>query len=279
MAIILIWTGNPLPAFTKDCVDQLKIFNPDETIYLITERDSYIGKRNNYMGLCNEYLDTIDKIKEYTKLSIFDKKSLWDTSCKRLFYLEQAMRITGLDKVWHIENDNLVYANLKNINYPGKGIYIGDITTTLKGAGIMFVNGLDLLTRLNDHVLDLFRLGRAGIEAKYGNEFLSEMRFLSIIEKNFMQKEIITLDTLPNDKKIIYDTDAWGQFLDGITATPGVSRIFDIHIIGQYLLSLPESERHIDWHVEDGLKVPYIKDNKFINLHIHGKRLNLWKSK
>jgi hypothetical protein len=285
MAVILVHIGDALPEYIRDCIEQLRTWG-NENIYLATDAAtvSDLIELDISEIISLEKFKSENKIVQYEQAAFFKLGTLWDVSCKRLFYLECVMRYLKLKQAWHIENDNMVYCNLgevaKYFGHHSKQILISPITDTLCSAGIMLINDIETLSKMNDEILKLMALGQSGFREVHGDEFISEMRFLNVLAEKIMPDDIYYFQTV-NDKGSynIYDPASWGQLLDGIPIAPGIPHISPAHIVAKYLMTLPEHERKIRMHEEAEYGwYPTFRGDKIMNLHIHSKRLNRWRS-
>jgi hypothetical protein len=221
--------------------------------------------------------ETNSKIQEYYHLDFF-KEDFWNYTCLRFFFIELYMRQNRIDRVLHIENDNLLFVmpleDWLSSRYKGQ-VAVAPITDSLDGAGIMYVDTLDALSQMNDAILVLMRRGIDDLRQSYGFD-MNEMRFLNILRTSGLAP-VAALPVLPEDDgHYVFDPASYGQSIDGNSAAPGIPTIEERHIVGKQILSGAIKVGRGTAHC------PYVAGSvgvfPLVNLHIHSKRLHRFTS-
>ena len=285
MDIVLIHLGPQIPSYLFQCIRQIRNVTDDRIIIAFSEQKNFIVREENVVTVC---LESISKCENWRRFnhSHFSQMGLdlWRYACERFYAIETLMDELKLGNILHIENDNLIYAKpdvefFEN-NYDGC-IAITQITETLLGAGIMYVDNIDALYDMNKALNRLIDLGHKGLVEKYGGEMLNEMRLLKIVHDEHPEL-IKLLPIFPDEKsKYVYDCASWGQFIGGTYHSPGVSYHDDSHLIGR---EINRSKYEISW-CSGHNKAPMVMDvssgncKQLFNLHIHSKELDKWMSK
>lgn len=286
MDIILVHLGEKFPPCLFHCIRQIR--NVTENKILLTFSRAYnfsiVDK-----DVVSIYLDGFKKSETWKNFNSGHFNSmgldLWKYACERFYAIETVMQELNINKLLHIENDNLIYGKPDEAfleSYCGSNIGIVPITDTLIGAGIMYIGSFNALNTLNKLMNSLLNLGKEKLVEKYGGEMLNEMRLLKIIQ-NENPELLKSLPIFPTENSdYVYDCASWGQYVGGTFHSPGVSYHDDSHIIGR---EINKGNYDVKWIVKDGFKFPYVFNRRatqktpLFNLHIHSKELDKWMSK
>jgi hypothetical protein len=205
MVVILVHIGTPLPAHIKDCIKQLLLWGNTE-IKVVSECENWkeLTDINEVDFIPLEEFERDKKIVEYNALQFFRPKGvLWDTSCKRLFYLEAAMKDLNLQSAWHIENDNLVYCNLTDEalgwKFYERHVIYTPVTPKEDSAGILLINNILALEMMTEKILLLMQMGMEGVKRAYDSTFVGEMRLLNILAEYIMPNNVFYFPILNKD--------------------------------------------------------------------------------
>ena len=115
MNIILVHYGRDFPEYIRDCVKQIKKFNPDMTVHLLTEtQQSVDGARVVTLDTVPKS-ETHNKFNEASKLDRDYRGGFWHAAAERFMAISDYMKHTNLQDVFHIEYDNLVYMDLSKL--------------------------------------------------------------------------------------------------------------------------------------------------------------------
>ena len=117
MNFILIALGN-IPEYLDDCVFQIKKTQKNSKIYLLVNKVSEYKNKN-----CR--IIQVENIKKSKEHILFIKKSklaqdkyrnfFWKHSIERLYFLNDFLIKTNLKNIFHIENDVLLFQDLKPV--------------------------------------------------------------------------------------------------------------------------------------------------------------------
>lgn len=302
--IILTHIGNTLPDYLETFIIQLKKFNDTKIVFLVNNSNvnKEIFLNNGIDTYPIEELDT-DLVRSFIlKFGHGDLGShlrnieyggtdYWCVTATRLFYIYEYARKFNINEYFHFENDVMLYCDVDEIlkdiknngNYDGK-ILITRGTINKIMTGFVWVGNNEmmnhLLNEMNTYIMnknDLFQ---------YGIDMINEMSLLHIYQKLNPDK-MINLPILDSGLfssgieffNSIFDPATYGQFIDGIPSSPGVSLITESYI-GDAIRSTPEIR--IEFISVDEKRIPFLVNGgnktKINNLHIHSKRLNLFLS-
>ena len=158
-AFVLVFIG-PMRSYMRDCLMQIRLWNKQTPIYLCVT-DS-VENRAIIDGYA-EFLPTIvflDQLTEtesharfhqtFTELSF---NGFWKYTMERFFYVEECMTAFGLQNVFHLEFDNLIYFNADELSSVcvKDRVQIPSDNDDRFIAGICFVPTAAMLTPINQY--------------------------------------------------------------------------------------------------------------------------------
>ena len=307
-SIVFVHLGPELPSYLSSALSQARLFNPDMAIYLLANEEALKNlsqevRSSNVQCISCESVPLSKAHKQFKARSKLDKKfrkGFWIFTTERFFYLSAFIRQYGLSDVFHLENDVMLYRNLKEVLPIFKEHYSNMIGATFDNdqrciPGFLYI--------ANAVPLEQFTQFVAKKEDKSGNDmkFLSEFRekhhkkwidSLPILTPEYAQDhELISTSGLKGtDPSIlfqhfenfhsIFDAAALGQYLGGIDPRNGESAP---GFINESCLFNPSYSQFV-WEEDlEGRRVPWMvyKDQKYRinNLHIHSKNLKEFESK
>ncbi len=302
-AIVFIHIGNEIPPYADVAISQARLFNPNATIYLLGSHKA-LGRFEQQrikenINLCPlESLNKTNLHKKYRKKC--NAEGFWRVTSERFLYLWDLIDAHSLKNVFHLENDNMLYANLEPLLpyfqefYPGIAAPFDNEDRCIPG--FVWISGKNAMESLAEYFVkkasekDLFDMYVIG---NYRKRFSSErIDRLPIIMENYGSQYplISTQGHKTNNPKAysnhaeefesIFDAACIGQYLGGIA--PCHQQTLNSHFINESSLFNP-SYLDYQWLPDDqGRMIPYaIFQNKYykiINLHIHSKRLEEFRS-
>ena len=286
MRIVLTHSGSAVPDYTKHCIKQIRHTNPDVQIDLLVKYRFIKDFRRKVRNVpkCNIYpLEIYHENllwQEFKELSWYGNWGTPNTvypspegfvqgTSERLFVLLAYMKHNKFEDVWHFENDNLIYGQLKHL-YP-----LGDkITVCHMNPKHIVMNVVHIPTYKHLHdalswYVDEMRLGDQALKDKYVLDMTHEMTVMRHYPNfNFFP-------SIPKlDKKIhgyYFDPASYGQHIAGTNNghPEGFLDTVNHDIARQY--------GHV-WHglSFDKYEGPKIIDtdnvsHKLFNLHMHNK--------
>ena len=271
MKIILVMLNNKQEYILDNIKNLLNFGNND--IIIITDKkfNHFFNNKNvnivNIEDLLPNYTSYISTIKNTFR------NGFWQLTSFRFVAINAYMNKNNIQNVFHIENDVLIYTDIKNIKFHDTNKIL--LTMDSKNRcipGIMFIPNHKIL----DKCLDMF------------NPKLNDMDNFALCYYKLTQY----IDTLPifienNTNSVtnmisknykyynsIFDAAAIGQYLGGIDPN---NKSGDTTGFVNETCVVNYSHYHFKWKNKDGLKYPYIiiDDNEvpILNLHIHCKDL------
>ena len=302
-AVIQIHTGKrPIPDYAKHCVGQIHLLDPGIPIYFICSREKDVSTLPDYCTIIYEN-DLVISKEHYEFINVvIDKKisHFFQVTIERFFILYDAMITLGLEKILHLENDNLLYYNASSLIEELSVLYTKIATPraskNMSCASIMFVPSQEALKDFLEYVT-----------RESGETFFNDMALLPAYVDKQRGK---TLPTLTN--KYVLDNglktkkgriaDKSERRTDYTNFCEKLNGIFDCACLGQYTDGcdpeyhydkgagyinedsyLDASKISIIWEKGlDGLTRPFFYENnnryRIYNLHFHSKRLEQFMS-
>lgn len=304
--IVFVHIGENLPDYIFTAISQAYLFNPNAEIILVADQKAI----NNVPSPSPNYLTIFqtEKLKKTREHIAFIKNStlcrtfrnaFWFYATERLFYLNDLICQFELKNTFHLENDNMLYANLEEMlpifydNYAGIG---APFESDFRGfASFMFIRDEVSIKLLSKHLLKYSHLGQN--EMILLNSFRKKHPYWlkqlpTLMPEYIKDHELITILDVKNtidpnsycnhldQFKSLFDGASYGQYLGGIDPRNGISEPGYINPEAFFNCSYMDFE----WIKDDlNRKIPYViyKDSKYriSTLHIHSKNLQLFYSR
>lgn len=301
-SIVFIHIGDKAPSYAATAIVQARLFNPNANIFFVSSekalkelvflQDEHNIQLNSYENIKKSDLH-LDYDKRCTQESPF-----WRYTSERFLYLWDFMEAYSLENVFHLENDNMLYANLELFlsqfqrYYPNIAATFDNEDRCIPGfVWIANCPSMESLARYftlkaNEKKSDMEVLGSYRKDdpehfAKTLPIIMSDYNLVYPLESPHHHKTN-TPERYSNNENVfqgIFDAAAIGQFLGGIDPIhannqPG--------FINESCLFNP-SFLEYKWLADnEGRLIPYAifrnKMYKIFNLHIHSKRLNAFRS-
>ena len=263
--VVLVSTG-VFQTYMKTNIDQLLKF--DFNIHAIIDR--------GFFDSMEEYKTRITLVDSSTLQTDFDSKSMLNkvfrdgfcnNTSKRLFILNEYMKQQGLKNVIHLENDVLLYSDMK---YDlDEKIYITMDEQNRCIPGIVYIPNHELF----DHLIQEYNYSKDDMEnlAIFYHRHRDIVNTFPIID-NSVQPSVYNKEF--ERFHSIFDAAAMGQYLGGVDPRniPGDTTGF----VNETCI-IKYNNYQFEWLKKEGHYVPHILiNNNWIqvnNLHIHSKRL------
>lgn len=290
-SIALVHIGPSLPDYAIDALRQARLFNPKAHLILLAD-PAATEFHSADLALLNVALIPLNSFSPTEEHQEFLKKKssaqfFWRVTTERFFYLEEWMRENHQTDVFHLETDNLLYADLATLLPIFKKHYSGIAATFLHKdlgiAGLVYFSSPTAIKHFTKFIAKR-ALGRC------------DMELLALFQQEESKEAI---DHLP----VILPSYANAHPLKSISGyrpkTPQsysnhfseFQSIFDALPLGLYLGS-GHIEQHalfdprlitFDWELdEEGRKIPFAQFGetrvRINNLHIRCKDLKKFRS-
>ncbi len=304
-SIVFIHIGKEIPYYTETAISQARSFNPNCSVILLANQEAINNLPPEYQPLnityvaCESLVKSTDHEQFLRQTPLDDKwkNGFWIYTSERFLYLADLMNQYGLQNVFHLENDNMLYVDLAEILPAFKSRYQG-IAATFDNderciAGFIYIPNSKVMNRL------------AKCFADHSNEKINDMEIIAIFKNENSDESIDHLPIIPEEYvnehilvsarghrvqnslkycqnidlfNSIFDAAALGQYLGGIDPKLGISRPGYINKECVFNPSLLE----IEWYPDEQHRnipcvvYPHAK-YRINNLHIHSKKLKYFK--
>ena len=283
MNFVLVALGK-IPEYLNDCIYQIKKTQKRSKIFLLINKNSEYKNKN-----CK--IIFVEKLKKSKEHNLFIKKSrlakdsyrnfFWKHSIERLYYIDNFLNKENLNNVFHIENDVLLFQDLKLVFNKIKSYNFASVRDGVNrviGSLIYIKN-----KRISKKIVQ--------ISNKYLNQ--NDMKILSHLDYkitnsinlplgedlNFIKKSknYKTIKKIP----FIFDAAAIGQYIDGPHRKKIINKMIpEIKSLFKTYDGFVNKETNLkifDWKIRWKNKRPYKQENNKLipiaNLHIHSKNL------
>jgi hypothetical protein len=283
--------ASEIPDYAYESFKQAALFNSDSKIYIITNLVSI--KKIRSWELPENFVVYIDKsIPTSRSTKIFFRKrhklrtSLLDWYCyERFFRIRDLSAHLGLNDVIYAEYDNMLYFDVENSKKAFLNVNIGIpfISDEMGICGVAYFKNSNSLEELCKFVLENWNLKDTDMVfwAKFKNakpDIVHDLPVLPLDCEYALKKTISWFVPTKGYQEFlsVFDPAPYGQFLGGFfSGSPG-----DINPCAAYDPSVFE---YVWIKDQVGRKIPYLKDNhgqmsRINNLHIHSKKLDLFRS-
>lgn len=270
MNYILYYSGE-IPSYANQCIDAIKSVEPNSKIYFLGDKEFTNAKISfiDINDLKNKSLiSKLDKLNYYKNQDNY----LWKSSLYRLFYINSLIEDLSINKFIHFDLDVLIYKSFNEISHvfkPNKiNITPGNESNII--LGYCYVDGKKIFNELCNLILEIQNNSKYFEERYFNKHTLNDMELLNIacIEK----PELFSLlKTVPNNDKLVFDANSYGQYIGGIP-----NKMFSKKFINPSHYSGRSMLKH-GYKPEYNKGKPVIVFNKsnheIVNLHIHKKSL------
>ena len=283
MNFVLVALGK-IPEYLDDCIFQIKKTQKKSKIFLLINKNSEYKNKNCKII----FVENLKKSKEHT---LFVKKSrlakdnyrdfFWKHSIERLYYIDNFLNKENLNNIFHIENDVLLFQDLKLVFNKIKGYNFASVRDGVNRVigSLIFIKN----KRISKKIVQ--------ISNKYLNQ--NDMKILSHLDYKIANSINLPLGedlnfikeskNYKNIKKIpfIFDAAAIGQYIDGPHRKKFINRIIpkikSIFMTNDGFANAETNLKIFDWKIKWKNKRPYKEENNklipIVNLHIHSKNL------
>ncbi len=300
-SIVFVHIGSQLPDYLKYAVYQARIFNPEIAIYVAGNEKAFAAYSFNFdqLNVKKVFLEQLPRTTIHQRFivnSTHDKNyrnGFWLYATERFLYLHDLMQHLGLFDVFHLESDNMLYADLQSMlpvfraHYPRIAAVFD--TDTRCVPGFIYLAHKEAMEHLAEFFVRQARTGKNDMDViglyreLNGRETIDQ---LPILMKSYLYHYPLVSGTgqrttrpesyiqYIDEFKSVFDGAAFGQYLGGQDprngpCAPGFVNLDAIFNVSNIIF---------DWKRDRwGRRVPYARvgqDQVKVNtLHIHSKQL------
>lgn len=177
----------------------------------------------------------------------------------RLFVLCEFIRNYQLKEVWHLENDNLIFANFPKLS--GK-VYCANVSNDEASAGILYISDPYYAQIFANDLLEYYKL----------NPRKSEMNILKLLPTNTEYVKYFPHDK-PDENGFVYDGASLGQYVAGSNQGHGPGHTSPHHYFTKLLETGAKLTTHnnMPYLINGNKEVDVLNASRVFNLHIHNK--------
>lgn len=272
LKMVLVHYGRDFPDYIHDCVRQIKRFNPDMTVHILTE------KPQNVEGARVVTFDTVPKtdthirFNDASRLDRDYRGGFWHAAAERFLAISDYMKYTNMKHVFHIEYDNLVYMDLSRLFPVFQKHYrhVG-IPTDCPGRVIpsfMYFRDYESIEHMTEYMtanVSEFQ-NEMVLLRSYMNSFPDRLKALPIARPPYAPPEYTNHW---DEFQCVFDAAALGQYVGGVDPRniPGNTEGF----VNESCIFRAD-RAGIEWR--NGC--PWAFGIPVVNLHIHCKNLKKW---
>lgn len=270
--IPLVWieTGRKLPHYLIKNILIHKDMYEDFDQYLVTDQKvpKSIANICKIVDLRNFNLYSISSLLKNKMNRSTSQEAFWVNTTKRFFVLESFMEDLAIEKVIHLESDNLLLRGdiIQNVfSHPDWEMAFPLQAKEIGCASILLINKLKKLREFNEFIIKSWQ------EINQ-----DDMRLLG---KFSTSSGIEILPTWPNEK-YIFDAGTYGKFLFGNDARNNSKPYSQRGVVDQRVGAVDPKLLNFNWEsAKQNLVVSADKvDSVLVNIHIHSKRVPRSKS-
>jgi len=307
---VLIFTCLGSSGFTKHqiyiwkSISQARVINPKIRIVLILSKhafDSSIAQKLRYLNVTPEINDDITfddpLIQDFHRFFFVEtlmepggNKQFVQFTLERLFSIHAYMKRNTQIPVFHIENDNMLYVNLrklsKRMDECGVNLAVPKAAMNQAVVSFIYIRNAHVLEQFIKWCIRVFQLGRPNAIKFLNTSFINDMtltaRYLELRGSTDKQSKLSGVYELPtrftdelqecclcflDNGPIIFDACVLGQYFGGTYAKPNASHWEPTRLLD------PRGET-LSWRsLNSKIRVPFIRNQRIANIHVHSKRL------
>jgi len=295
-SIVFIHLGPKIPDYSEFAIKQARLFNPDANIYLIANEAALSGKSHDIaIPVTVESIPKSQEHKEFIKKCNYPG-DLWRYSSERFLVLDDFMENTRLERVFHMENDIMLYADLSTLmpifdKYKIGATFDNDVRCI---PGFIFFKNAQAIKPLARHFVNTFMsLGQdmkviADFRNTAGSYYIKSLPVIFPAYANFYPLKSDKGHVAKNPALYSYNFDQFQSIFDAAAIGQYLGGIDPIHannepgFVNESCVFNP-SRFTYEWIADDqGRKVPYLnfygEKIRINNLHIHCKNLKKFES-
>lgn len=293
MYIVLVHLGNNFFDYINDCIRQIRKFN-DSEIYVIINTEHH-SKIENFESI---KLISPNKITKSENHILFDKNNnldktfrggFWKYTTERFLYIEDLMIEYGLTNVFHLENDNLIFFEIKELldvfekNYTISTVFDNDNRSI---PGFVYIKNEKSISDFNKFVNEHNNINDMELFSMYNNKVGHKLNLPVLPNHYDLDLVSMTGNRTKNPKQFfnnfekfdsIFDGAAIGQFLGGIDIRNSNNHSQNVGFINESSLFSMKNFEILFIVDSKNRKIPVInyknKKHRINNLHIHSKNL------
>jgi len=283
MHLLLVHTGPEFPLYLNDCIAQVRCVSNIPIHVLIDAAHVEAVKGTCVTVVALESLPEDPYTKEYvrtTKLDASFRQGFWRAASLRFFYIHNYARQQGLQDIFHIEYDNMIYQDFTVFlpAFQTRRCWCVIDSPTRCIPSFLYWRNSDAVF---DVVLSLLAAAPHGkndmeVLAHHAQKYPKAVGLLPIVTRDYpnVHPAFSSASILFGH---LFDGAAVGQYIGGVDPrnTPG-----DSHGFINETTAFRCDRVTLEWRRgDDGLVRPFMNGYPLVNLHMHSKDLARWGSR
>lgn len=294
--LILVHLGKTFPYHIFDCIEQIRIFNSNDTLnlHLLVQTDVYNKINNIHRDIILSYnviLVNVDELeitefhKYFNQHTILNKEfrnGFWHFCTERFLSIYDYVLINNLTNIIHIEYDNLIFIDLSKIinvletKYQCAGVFD---TYTHGIPSFVYFKNIECIEALINFMKNTFNIYDNDMSLLEGfRRSNTIMKRLPVLTTKYLDHFHLNHEFANNIDlfNVLFDARAIGQYIGGIDprnepySGPGYINPDALFRVDQI---------NVEWRLDkNNLYIPYACGLPVVNLHIHSKNLRKWLS-
>jgi len=312
--IVYISLGKKMAHYLTTAVVQARLFNSNTDIFIVASKEAIMSNSaadKQRLSSANIRLVTTEELPvsvlhaRFRKESALDRRfrgGFWFFAMERFFYLESLMTFYNMANVFHLEGDNMLYANvtefLPKLIALEHGLASTFDTDDRVVPGFVYIRSTQALSKLLEHIANTSDTGLNDMDtlAAYKNKANGSLGLLPVVPCSYVEHVPLINSynvTAKNkysfcDKSwgFIFDAAALGQYLGGVNPKNLAKHAAPWSSIGYASPSSFYDPALFDfeWRVDsEGRLVPFLifhgEEFRIVNLHIHCKQCDMFYSR
>jgi hypothetical protein len=305
-SVILTHLGDSVPSYIRECVHQLRIWNPLTPVYIILEPVHHTNSfwsdlTARYSGVHLVYTDTLAPTAHHAEFRAFYRgdttfrRGYWKYVRERFFYVEELMARDGLTHCISMEYDVLVYHSLDELQTKLKSSHqtlrmVMD-TDTRGHPAFLYIPTVDDIKMFSIFMTAINGMPYEDMQALALYSKLFPVHYLPVISADrnaAVRKRVsITGAVAPPDVSFLSeDSEHFGVLFDSLVVGQWLGGIDSRNTGGEKIVNYENEaalysirEMRFAWEkVEGGKWKPFLDNRPLVTIHVHSKALSCFLS-
>lgn len=298
-SVILTHLGDSVPPYLRDCVHQLRLFNPSVPVYVIanpvhTSSPFFLNLQTTY-GVRLRFTDALAPTAQHTEFlanfkgDVAFRKGYWRHVKERFFFVEELMIQESLTDVISMEYDVLVYGDLTDLCRKLHGLpktlrYVMDNDTRGHPAFLYFPT-LQAAQSLTTFFAAMAALPYEDMQTLSLYAKLFPVQYFPVItearNRAILCRKSREGHTTPNAAFLSQHSDELGSLFDSLVVGQWIGGIDSRNTGGAKIVNYENEgalysirEMPFEWRREGTQWRPYLDGRPLFTIHVHSKALS-----
>jgi len=203
----------------------------------------------------------------------------------RLVYVHQVMSLWNVERVIHIENDQMIYASIQKVSDAAGACGVKLAMTKLGerlAPATVYAHDASALKDMLDFILGAINKGVEHAILVARTKWVTDMSLPAVYFSNKLEEGDTSSTTFPSSNDDSCLSSHTALVFDGLPLGTWCCGSFEWprqHLKIKMLESVTNYwDEVFEWRIVDGLRKPYWNNTEVFNLHMHSKQLHLFRS-